>query len=290
MSGTDHGQCLTEDTLTEYLEGGLDPAVKAASEVHLIFCDDCRGRLGFFMHVLDEDIKEEETQAIQSITAEWERQKQRHNLPQRSGTLPAWLFGFVAVTAALLIGLLSVGAFLNRQAEPRTAGEIIQLLLAQQRPFESRMSNEPHLPVFRTRGSEGPGVAYGLVAGQLTRLSADAHQMGRFYLLQKDFAHAIPYLEIAEKEVGANADVHSDLGVAYLESGDPALMEKAGEEFDHAVKLDAKFAPAVFNQSVFLERKNATAEAAARWKRYLALDGTSEWATEARARLQGLSR
>jgi len=42
-----HGECLTEETLTEYLEGGLDPAIKLASEVHLIACDGCRGRLGF---------------------------------------------------------------------------------------------------------------------------------------------------------------------------------------------------------------------------------------------------
>ena len=27
----DHGQCLTEETLTDYLEGGLDPVIKAAS-------------------------------------------------------------------------------------------------------------------------------------------------------------------------------------------------------------------------------------------------------------------
>ena len=60
MRGTDHeshGQCLTEETLTEYLEGGMDPAIKAASEVHLIACDNCRSELGYFMRVLEEDIQ-----------------------------------------------------------------------------------------------------------------------------------------------------------------------------------------------------------------------------------------
>jgi hypothetical protein len=36
---TGHGQCLTDETLTDYLEGALDPAIKAASEVHLIACN-----------------------------------------------------------------------------------------------------------------------------------------------------------------------------------------------------------------------------------------------------------
>ena len=52
MRGNDHGQCLTEETLTEYLEGSLDPALKAVSEVHLVACDGCREQLGYFMHLL----------------------------------------------------------------------------------------------------------------------------------------------------------------------------------------------------------------------------------------------
>ena len=60
MRGRDHGRCLTEETLTEYLEGGLDPPVKAASEVHLIACDNCRSRLGFYMRLLAQEVSAEE--------------------------------------------------------------------------------------------------------------------------------------------------------------------------------------------------------------------------------------
>ena len=55
-----HGECLTEETLTEYLEGVLDPALKAASEVHLIACDDCRNQLAFLMRVLNQEMTAEE--------------------------------------------------------------------------------------------------------------------------------------------------------------------------------------------------------------------------------------
>jgi tetratricopeptide (TPR) repeat protein len=283
----DRSQCLTEDTLTEYLEGSLDLGIKVTSEVHLIACDDCRSKLGFFMRLLDEEVGGGEATAVQAVTDRWSKTKR--DIPRRTGTLPGWLFGFVAVAAVLVLALVSVRALLDRQAQPKSASEIVQLLLAQHRPFESRLANEPHLPILRTRGTDDPGIAYGLIAGEMTKLSADSHQMGRFYLLQKDFAHAIPYLEIAGREVGAGPEVHNDLGVAYLEA-DGSRLDRAAEEFRRALDLDPSFAPAVFNLALFYERTNSTDQAALQWKRYLQLDPNSEWGTEAHTRLQGLSR
>src|SRR5438552_7242313 len=80
----DHGQCLTEETLTDYLEGGLDPAIRAASEVHLIGCDACRSKLGFYMRLLNEEISAEETAAIESLTADWEK-KSKERIAHRKG-------------------------------------------------------------------------------------------------------------------------------------------------------------------------------------------------------------
>jgi len=65
----DYGECLTDETLTEYLENGLDPAVKAASEVHLVACEDCRSQLAFFMHVLRPEVTPEEANALEHIGA-----------------------------------------------------------------------------------------------------------------------------------------------------------------------------------------------------------------------------
>lgn len=290
MRGNDHGQCLTEDILTEYLEGSLDVALKAASEVHLIACDDCRNRLGFFMRLLEEEVRDEETHKLQAIAAEWDRKKSDRRIPRSTGTFPAWFLGFLGIAAVLLAGVVSVRFVMDRQAEPKSASEVNELLLGQQRPFESRMENEPHLPIVRTRGTDDPAVAYGLLAREMTRLSADTHQMGRFYLLQKDFSRAIQYLEIAAREVGATAGVYNDLGVAYFESGDPMRVDKVSLQFQRALRLDPAFAPAAFNLALFYERENEPAEAAAQWKRYLELDPKSDWTSEAQARLQGLSR
>jgi tetratricopeptide (TPR) repeat protein len=286
----DHGQCITEETLTEYLEGGLDPAIKAASEVHLIACDDCRGRLAFFMRILSGDMTAEESGTLEVVTDQWNKKKPKERVLRPSGTFGARLLSLVGVAAVVLIGVISITLLSNRSAEPQSATEVVQLLLSQHRPFESRMANEPHLPIFRTRGSEDSGIAYGLLAGEMTRLSADSHQMGRFYLLQKDFNRAILYLEMAEREVGARPDVHNDLGVAYLESGDSSRAEKAAAEFRHALKMDPEAAAAAFNLAMFYERTGAPAQAEAQWKRYLELDAKTPWAGEARSRLEGLSR
>jgi Tfp pilus assembly protein PilF len=121
----------------------------------------------------------------------------------------------------------------------------------------------------------------------MTRLKADGHQMGRFYLVQKDFDHAIPYLERAAAEAGDTAAVHNDLGVAYFESG--SADERAEREFRRALDLDPAFAAAVFNLALFYERTNAVERGIAEWKRYLELDSDSEWGHEARNKLQELS-
>jgi Tfp pilus assembly protein PilF len=95
---------------------------------------------------------------------------------------------------------------------------------------------------------------------------------------------------MARQEVGAGPAVHNDLGVAYMEVGNPAQLQKAGAEFRTAVQMDTSFLTAVFNLALFYERTNAPAQAEAQWKRYLELDSNSDWANEARERLQGISR
>jgi tetratricopeptide (TPR) repeat protein len=286
----DHGQCLTDETLTEYLEGSLEPAIRAASEVHLVSCETCRDQLAFFMRVLQPDVSSDEAGALKAITAEWDKRgtNERTLRPRIKGSKA--LLAVAAVAAVFVVGLVSAWVVRQGSAEPKSATEVVQLLLDQSRPFEARLAGQSHRPIVRIRGTDDTGVSYGLLAGELTRRSANSHEMGRFYLLQKDFSRAIPYLEIAEREVGAGAAVHNDLGVAYLEGGDGARLERAQAELLHALWEDRSFAPAVFNLALFYERTNATALAEAQWKRYLELDSKSDWAKEARGRLQGLSR
>jgi len=46
------------------------------------------------------------------------------------------------------------------------------------------------------------------------------------------------------------------------------------------------YVDAMFNLALLLQRRNDCAEAADYWRRYLAIDGQSEWATRARRSLK----
>jgi tetratricopeptide (TPR) repeat protein len=281
----EHGRCLTDETLVDYLEGSLDHAIRTASEVHLVACDNCRHRLGFFMRVLQEEVTSDEAGTLRVIESKWGEKK--GELTVRSGSRRR-LWAMTA--AALLIGVVSAQFLLQRFTEPTAATQVVELLLNQQRPFEVRMANQPYLPRVQTRGTADTDVAYELLAGEMTRLSADGHQMGRFYLLQKDFTRAIGYLEMAERQIGAGPEVHNDLGVAYLEGGGEMRAQRAADEFRHALTLDPSFAPASFNMAICYERTNALSQAESQWRHFLQLDRDSPWAAEARSRLQGLSQ
>src|SRR2546425_11925341 len=116
---TDHGQCLTDETVTEYLEGRLDPVIKAASEAHLVACNKCRSNLAFFMRGLDSEVRPEQADTLQALTAEWTGKKRDRQMPQPAVTPPKFLFRWVAVAAVLVIGALSARFVMQRPAEPK---------------------------------------------------------------------------------------------------------------------------------------------------------------------------
>jgi tetratricopeptide (TPR) repeat protein len=284
-----HGHCLTDDTLTDYLEGVLDPALRAASEAHLVGCDDCRVKLAFFMRLLKDDMQPEETAAVRAIQDEWTRARHDRRLPGRrlAGTR-SWKIASGGVAAALLLAV-GTRVAIDYRGEPRTAHEVIHLLLAENRPFEARISDQPHLPFAVTRGPSDSINSYNLLAGQLNRLSATAYEMGQFDLLQKDFTNAIKYLELAARESGATAEVYNDLGVAYMESGVDANQAKAISEFRHALAAKPDFLPAAFNLAVLYERMGKNDQAGPQWTQYLQMEADQGWKEEAKGRLEGMT-
>src|SRR5262249_43097800 len=142
----DYGECLTDETLTEYLEGGLDPAVKAVSEVHLVACDEGRSQLTFFMHVLRPEVTPREANALESMADKWDKKIANKRVRERR-SFPRFLATLTAIAAVLVIGLISAWITFQRSAEPKSAREVVQLLLTQTRPFESRMAEQPHRPI-----------------------------------------------------------------------------------------------------------------------------------------------
>jgi tetratricopeptide (TPR) repeat protein len=197
-----------------------------------------------------------------------------------------WKVASGGVAAALLLAV-GTRVVLDYKSEPNTANEVIHLLMAENRPFEARISDQPHLPYAATRGPSDSRNTYNLLAGQLNRLSATTYEMGQFDLLQKDFTNAIKYLELAVRE-SSSADVHNDLGVAYMESGIDANQSKAVAEFRRALAANPDFLPAAFNLAVLYERMGKNDQAELQWTQYLQIESDHGWKDEAKARLEGI--
>jgi tetratricopeptide (TPR) repeat protein len=245
------------------------------------------------MRVLDPQIRPEEANALDTVKDEWARRY--GNTAARDTASPKRFLPRVLapLTIAASLALAAVGVWVAARGftEPGSPDAVVQLLLERERPFEAQLTGQPHRPYAETRAaSDDPAVIYRVLASEMTRMSASHYELGRFYLLQRDFARAIPYLENAEGEIGAGAAIHNDLGAAYLESGDVSLLEKAEAEFLHALREDQTFAAAAFNLALFYERTNEITRAEAEWKRFLQLDSGSDWAMEAKVRIQRLSR
>ena len=283
-----HGQCLTDEMLTDYLEGGLDPAVRAGSEAHLVACDKCRIRLAFFMRLLTQEVEPAEELALSAAQQAWtKREGDRQALHTRARRSRRWTIatGGIAAAVALVVGTTYV---VDRIGEPRSAEEVIQLLLAEKRPFEARISGQPYSPYTSTRAPGDAGSSYSLLTGQMNQLSASAHEMGKFYLVQKDFGRAIEYLALAEREPRASADVHNDYGVALLESGNSSNLSRAATEFRHALATKPDYAPAVFNLAILYERTGRPDLAVQQWTKSTQLEPNGEWSKEARSKLEGI--
>ena len=279
---TANGDCLTEDLISGYLEGVLTPVVRSACEVHLVTCDRCRENLATFMRLLREDVDPEEEAELNRALAQWDRRELKPN-PARSRGSTFWRrvsFGLGGVAAALVVTLILRSVLFWGQP---SAEDLVQALLENKRPFDAQLSHQPYVALSRTRGLELNTPAS--LLDEMTKRSADAYRLGRFYLAIGEFSKAVEQLQIAAADPKAPPEVHNDLGVGYLQRYADGDFERSLEELSNALKQNPTFLPAIFNLSLLYEQKGLTSDAEREWKRYLSLDSTSGWADEVRQKL-----
>ena len=276
---TRDGECLTEDLISGYLEGSLTPIVKAACELHLIGCDQCRESLATLMRLLRSDIDPEEGAELQLAITQWDRGNLTPIRPVRSTGF--WKrVSYIAGIAAVLVLALMFGL----PSWQSTAEDLVQDLLQKTRPFDAQLSRQPYLARSATRSGENTGSSERL-AEEMRSRAADSYQLGRFYLLREDYETAVQFLEKAAAEPNTSSEVHNDLGVGYLQRNQEGDLERARREFENAIAEDNMFRPAVFNLSLLYELNGMTAESEGLWKRYLELDPNSGWSQEVRRKL-----
>jgi len=219
-----------------------------------------------------------------------------------------WTSPQFRVAAAVII-LAAVGIFItNRIRQSRSNDGLLALQQAyrEQRPLESRIFGWNYAPVVSLRGTPKVDYVQRDRAASILQNAANEHrdatalhQLGQFYLAEKQFDKAIDQLEAALALSPNDATIHSDLGTALLEKGklhlaDPDRAQAAelfGKSLTHLIRayeLDNSRLEALFNRALLYEYLGLPEKAEQTWNLYIEKDPNSQWTNEAKEHLKAI--
>jgi tetratricopeptide (TPR) repeat protein len=286
--------CLDDDTLAAFVDGRLSPDERAQVESHVAECDDCYTLLAEVLHTADDleaELPNTSNQRAPSAASVI-------NLPtaaepavqQRKALVAAGVFLALAASAIL---------FLSRPADP--LAPMVEIVGAERLTIARPTGGFAFGPV-RSPLRSGNAPERLDVQAEETRLrekaergtTSDVHAYGVAQLVAGRTAAAIRTLEAAAAAAPNVASYHADAGAAYLtryfEQRDARDAATALASLDRAIALDRSCREALFNRALLLGALGRPAEAIDNWSRYLAVDGDSPWAAEARRQRDALKR
>ena len=291
---------LEDELVDDYVAGNLSAADRTAFENHFLATPERTSQLRFgraFNHYLSSHAKPVVLQETKS-TGWWSSPRAFLHSPWRA----------VAFAAVALVVAFGAWQIFVRQSPVDEGLLALNSAFREQRPLESRISNLDYAPYVVTRGPEDDKTNQEeLQRAELTLLNAQQrnatpavlHALGKVYLAKKDFDKAIEKFNEALKGAPNNAQLHSDLGAAWLEKGkldrqgaEPSkgLIElgRSLESLNKAVELNPNLLEALFNRALCHEYMMSSREAEASWKEYLQKDQSSPWAADAKRHLKEL--
>jgi Flp pilus assembly protein TadD len=284
--------CAAEPETLRYFGGELSGEAHERAELHLVACDTCRETIAMLARATAEDLSPEDARLRDEVaarTADAARQLFEAQRPARR--IPAWVYA-VAASVLILLAVTIVVTVVNPRPDPdvELAMTTLRDATRERRPAELRVTGLDYAPYREVRGAGGDdrlAVARDLLLEAVAEdPSPEArHALGRALIATRDYAGAGAQLELASAEAPSDAGLLTDLAVARSAAGDAA---GAAEALDRALAADSDFAPALFNRGMLAARAGRRDAARADLQRYLTLDGASEWAAEARRRIEEL--
>ena len=195
-----------------------------------------------------------------------------------------------SIAAALAAGLaLTIGGLNWQTVAPSEtpADQLLAQAYSERRPFDFRLPGAEFAPVRVVRSSTEARlkrlvraeVRIGAQLAQNPRDKAALQLRARAEMLEFDPAAAVITLQRVLTEHPNDASLLADLGSAHAQQSN---WDQAHFALTAALALEPAHAVALYNRALVNERRGARAEAVADWDRYLALDGSSGWAKEAR--------
>jgi len=283
--------CLDAEVLAAYVDRGLSLAERSRVDRHLASCPQCLALVAGVVRTVAE--VPEFTPHVGPVVETAPRTVTRRTL-----------VGVLAAAAAVLVVLFSPS--LMRRGLDRDTGLVSLVGVGEERSVLGRLTGGfPHAPlVMPTAGGQVGTAAQAdrilLTAAKIREsfgereTPARLHELGLTQLLAGRYDEAALSLLAASREQPANARYLNDVAAVQLERARLGLrpddLPRALASADRARRLDPSLNEAWFNRALATTALSLNDQARQAWTEYLARDGSSAWAVEARARLQDLSK
>lgn len=289
--GDSYTSCLEPEVLAAYVDRGLSLAERARVDHHLALCPQCVALVAGIARTVA-DVPE--------------------NMPHAG---PAVETASRAVTRRTLVGVLAAAAAviailyspsLVRSWREGDTGLVNLVGVSEYRSVLGRLTGGfPHAPLgVPPAGGQGGRAAETdrilLTAAKIRESFGERetpsrlHELGLSELLAGRHNEAAEALLAASREQPANARYLNDVAAVQLERARLGLrpddLPRALASADRARRLDPSLTEAWFNRALAATALSLTDYATVAWNDYLARDGASPWAGEARARLSDLAR
>lgn len=276
MTSTLDTQCPAPETIAELAEGKLKRHEIEALLPHIESCATCRTEL-----TLGNRTYHAEARPASARARTW------------------WSVAGAAAAAAVIVVVMLVVA---RSRSP--IDELVAIAPRSARTVEARLTGgfayAPYGGAMRAGAAPADreqmkliGTAADVLERAERDSSRDVQRAGAVALVLVNRAdEGVVRLAAQAKQSPSDARVWSDLAAAQYASalsGRASLYPEALASANRALQIDPRLPEALFNRALVLERLGLNGEARAAWQRYLSVDPSSPWATEARAHLARLS-
>lgn len=279
-----------DETLAAFADGRLNPRDREEMIEHLASCDDCRSVYDAICGAQDEGVIERAPDIVH-------------------GSFGKPMIATLAAAAAATIVFFTPPV--QKEVAKWRSGGVSELVeasaSAKDRVSEGRLAGgfpyKPVKPVLRGENKNKTGAIdsenYELLAAAAeidhedkTPSAKVLRARGLADLVLGERKSAIAHLEAALRAAGEEDPVIlNDLSAAYLAeskwSDDEALAAKALQTADRSLRVRTT-PEAMWNRAVALKMLEKKSDAIRAWQEYLSSDSTSEWATEARAKIEEL--
>ena len=280
---TEASRCPSPEQIAAFVAGRLAGEELTMVMEHIRTCDDCR------LVLTDAAMIDREPEFAEAAP------------PLARPRVIRWSLAAAAVAVLITVTVLST---LSRARDPHEAmHRLVAAAPRDGRYLEPRLGGDfawaPLLPVRRAASDPLDPREMKLigVAGEVLEQTANdpspeaRHAAALAHLLAgrpNEAASLLANLTASSKE----ASLWSDLAAAHYAAG---VQSDQAQQFGHALaaadtalQLDPRLPEALFNRALTVERLGLHGRAAVAWEQYLAVDGSSAWAAEARKHLRRL--